>query len=55
MKKLRLLLHEECNRNCKGCCNKDWDLNALEIEDDFTDYDEILITGGRAITSFRKT
>lgn len=45
-KKLRLLLWEECNRNCIGCCNKDWDLENLEIENDFTQYDEIYLTGG---------
>ena len=46
MRKLRLLITEECNRNCPGCCNKDWDLSTLPIETDFTGYDEILITGG---------
>ena len=46
MRKLRLLLTEECNRNCPGCCNNDWDLSTLPIETDFTGYDEILITGG---------
>lgn len=44
--KLRLLLFENCNRNCKGCCNKDWELNKLEVETDFSSYDEILLTGG---------
>lgn len=24
MKKARLLFTNECNRNCKGCCNKNW-------------------------------
>jgi len=43
---LRLLLWEECNRACEGCCNKQWDLGALEVESDFTKYDEILLTGG---------
>ena len=23
--KLRLLLFEECDRDCPGCCNRDWD------------------------------
>lgn len=46
MKKLRLLLFEECNKYCKGCCNRDWDLKALPEVKDFHQYDEILLTGG---------
>ena len=46
MKKLRLLLFEDCNRSCKGCCNKDWDLTSVEVEDNFEDYDLIMLTGG---------
>jgi organic radical activating enzyme len=45
-KSLRLLLFEECNRDCPGCCNKDWDLNSLESETSYEDYDEIILTGG---------
>ena len=45
-KTLRLLLLKECNRNCQGCCNKDWDLDSLEVETDFSQYSEILLTGG---------
>jgi len=44
--KLRLLLFEECNRNCRGCCNKDWDLKALPQVKTFKGFDEILLTGG---------
>jgi len=43
---LRLLLFEECNRNCSGCCNKDWDLSALPREANFSRYDLIMLTGG---------
>ena len=46
MKKLRLLLFAECNRNCPGCCNNDWDLDALETEKDFSGYSQIMLTGG---------
>jgi len=46
MKKLRLLLFEQCNRDCDGCCNKDWDIESLPVEDDFSIYDEVLLTGG---------
>lgn len=46
MRSLRLLLFEECNRACPGCVNKDWDLNALEVETSFDGYDEIILTGG---------
>jgi len=46
VKKLRLLLFAECNRNCPGCCNNDWDLDALETEKDFSGYSQIMLTGG---------
>lgn len=46
MKSLRLLLFEECNRNCGGCCNKGFALEQLEVCRDFTGYDEIILTGG---------
>ena len=45
-KKLRLVLFERCNRNCDGCCNKDWDLKSLPVETNFTGYHEVLLTGG---------
>jgi len=44
--KLRLLITEQCPRSCEGCCNKDWDLDALPVCTDFSGYDEILLTGG---------
>jgi len=53
MKKLRLLLFEDCNRDCDGCCNKDWDLEHLPIENDFSGYDEILLTGGEPMLDWR--
>jgi molybdenum cofactor biosynthesis enzyme MoaA len=46
VKKLRLLLFEECNKKCKWCANKFWDLSKLPVEDDFSKYKEISITGG---------
>lgn len=45
-KKLRLLLFKDCNRNCLGCCNKDWDLDNLPIATSFSGFNEILLTGG---------
>lgn len=50
--KLRLLLFKECGRNCFGCCNKTWDLDALPVADkydDFVGWDEILLTGGEPL------
>lgn len=44
--KLRLLLFEECNRNCEGCCNKDWDLQSVPTCDDYSPYRLIMLTGG---------
>ena len=49
VKKLRLLLLEECNRTCEGCCNKDWDINKLETENSFDQYSLIMITGGEPL------
>jgi len=46
MKKLRLLITEDCNRSCKGCCNKDWDLKSLPINKGYKGYKEIMLTGG---------
>ena len=45
-KTLRLLLFEDCNRSCEGCCNKQWDLSKLPVVNDFTPYDTIILTGG---------
>lgn len=44
--KLRLILFEDCNRNCDGCCNKDWDIKNLPLCNDFRGYDLIMLTGG---------
>ena len=44
--KLRLLLLDDCNRNCPGCCNRDWDLQALPLCQDYTPYRLIMLTGG---------
>jgi hypothetical protein len=49
MKKLRLLLTEKCDRSCKGCCNKDWELNKLPVCKSYNGYDEIIITGGEPL------
>ena len=49
MNKLRLLLFEECNRKCVGCCNNDWDLASLSICHSFCGYDQILLTGGEPL------
>jgi organic radical activating enzyme len=51
MKKLRLILFTDCNRNCAGCCNKQWDINTLPVVslenlDLFYECDEIILTGG---------
>lgn len=47
--KLRLLLLEKCNRTCKGCCNKEYDLHALPVCHDFSGYSEVLLTGGEPL------
>lgn len=43
---LRLLLFAACNRACEGCCNKQWDLEALPVCESYDGYDMIMLTGG---------
>lgn len=43
---LRLLLWEECNRTCAGCCNKDWNVSSLPVCSDYSGYELIMLTGG---------
>ena len=45
-KDLRLLLFSECNRRCKGCCNKDWDLVNLPILKKYKGFKTVMLTGG---------
>ncbi len=49
MRKLRLLLFEECEKNCSGCCNKDWNLSDLPVVMSYTGYSEIILTGGEPL------
>jgi len=44
--KLRLILHEKCKKKCEGCCNKDWNIPMLPINNGYLGYEEILLTGG---------
>jgi hypothetical protein len=53
--KLRLLVTKDCPKSCEGCCNKQWDLDALPIETDFSGYDEIYLTGGDPLFRFWET
>lgn len=46
MRKLRLLLTDKCNRNCVGCCNKDWNLASLPVCTDFDSWNMAMLTGG---------
>jgi len=46
---LRLLLFEECNRACEGCCNKQWDLMQLPVCGSYDGYDVIMLTGGEPL------
>lgn len=44
--KLRLLVTEDCNRNCPKCCNKQYNLKDLPVCTDFRPYELIMLTGG---------
>lgn len=46
IQKLRLLLFENCNRDCEGCCNKYWDLTAVPDCNDYSGYKIVMLTGG---------
>ena len=45
-KKLRLLVTAECHNNCPLCCNKQFDVLKISVVEDFSQYEEIIITGG---------
>ena len=46
--KARLLVTYDCDRACRGCCNKDWKFDKpIEVDlEDVYKYDTIYITGG---------
>jgi organic radical activating enzyme len=46
--KARLLFTSDCNRHCRGCCNRNWkgEHPKLISVKDAKGYDEIFITGG---------
>ncbi len=48
MNKVRLLLWETCHKNCEGCCNKDWNLDALPTvtESVLKSANIVMLTGG---------
>ena len=43
---LRLILFGRCNRNCEGCCNKDFDIDKLPVPESFDGYKQVILTGG---------
>ena len=53
-KKLRLLVTSKCNRNCAGCCNKNFDLDALPIVTEFSQYEMVLLTGGEPMLDIER-
>lgn len=56
MKKLRLILFEQCNRDCALCVNEQMDIvkdvpifyasSPAQMREDFSKYPEVIITGG---------
>lgn len=49
MDKLRLLVTPDCNRNCPGCGNEKCDIESLPVERDFSQYKEVILTGGEPL------
>jgi len=49
IKRLWLLLWEQCNRTCEYCCNKQNDLSNLRTARNLFEYDSIILTGGEPL------
>ena len=43
---LRLLVTAHCDRTCKGCCNKDFNLPALPVCEEYSPFSMVILTGG---------
>lgn len=45
---MHLLITDKCDRGCKYCCNKQYDLNSIPIasEEEFESVDTVCLTGG---------
>jgi|APSaa5957512622_1039677.scaffolds.fasta_scaffold333457_1 hypothetical protein len=41
-KKLRLIMFDECNRACDGCCNNDVNTLSLDVVDGYSEYDLVM-------------
>jgi len=48
MKSCRLIFTEICNRNCLGCCNKQFDMSEFESWKwkDVSQFNQVMVTGG---------
>ena len=49
MKTLRLVLFRECNRKCKGCCNKKVNWKKVPYVSDFFGFEDVVLTGGEPL------
>ena len=45
---IHLFITDRCNRRCKYCCNKQYDINSIEVvtEEELREADTIFFTGG---------
>lgn len=45
---LHLMITDQCDRNCKYCCNKQYDVNSIPFatQEDFKSVDTVCLTGG---------
>jgi hypothetical protein len=48
-KKLRLFLFEDCNRDCIGCCYKDYNPDEFPVVESYVGYKMFLLTGGEPL------
>jgi hypothetical protein len=49
IKKLRLFLFEDCNRDCSGCCYKDYNPDEFPIVENYAGFSMFLLTGGEPL------
>lgn len=47
--KARIICTYSCPRSCEGCCNKDWPFEPARPIERYTDFNEILLTGGEPL------